>query len=183
MKNNPSITIFLSLILFLLIFYSCKNDNEESDNMDSLKITIIDSTTIDSSNITVSSERIVADTQILFFMPSPKERQDFIKFYGVYSQYEFQTMFTNFGNLSNSVKSAMRTSGIPVEVTYAKKFIFPLSDDTLIYDLSIEGQMLGFILSDGINYPLIRNGVQKTRDVSNDIRNYFNISNFSIYWE
>lgn len=182
MKKNTSITIFLSLFLFLLIFYSCKNDNEEGNYMDSLKVTIIDTTIIDSSNTTIPTERIVSDSQILFFMPSPKERQDFIKFYGVYSQYEFQTMFTNFNNLSNSVKNAMRTTGIPVEVTYAKKFIFPLKDDTLIYDLNTEEQIIGFILADGVNYPLIRNGVQKKGNVSNDIRDYFNISNFSLSW-
>jgi len=167
--------------LFSTFFPSCKTDAENEGLNDSLKLTLIDSTTVDTiPNDIVVDERIVSDTQILFFMPSPKERQEIQKFYGTYSQYEFLDMFNNFVALTNNVKRAMRTSNIEVEVTYAKKFTFPMQDDTLVYDLEFEGQMLGIILSDGVNYPLIKNGVQKTKDVSNDIRNYFNLSNFSI---
>lgn len=171
----------LLFLFFILIFFGCKNDENIEGYNDSLKVSIVDTFTVDTNSTeTFSDERIVLDTQILFFMPSPSERQEIIKFYGTYDQYQFQSVFNNFVALSNTVKSAMKSQGITVEVTYAKMFIFPMADDTMSYSLELEGQILGFILSDGVNVPLIRNGVQKTKDVSNDIRNFYNLSNFSI---
>lgn len=167
--------------MILLMLFSCKNDSDELHSIDSLKIVIEDSSSVVKVDEELDEARIVADTQILFFMPSPEKKKDIVKFYGLYNQYEFQTVFSNFSNLANSVKSAMYSHDIKVEVTYATKFIFPIENDTLIYDLELEDQILGYILTDGKNMPLIKNGVQLTKDVSNDIRNYYNLANFSIY--
>lgn len=177
-----TIKIFtLLFVTFAISLYSCKSDKNLENNSDSLIVTIVDTLTVDTiSNIDVVTERTITDTIVLFFMPSPQERQELLKFYGTYSQYEFQAIFNNFTNLSRSVKNAMWSIGITVEVTYAKKFVFPMQTDTMTYDLENENQLFGYILSDGVNYPLIKNGVQRTKDVSNDIRNFYNISNFSI---
>ena len=176
---------FRLLIIILsgfILTFSCKNDNTKNGIIDSLKVDIID--TDDSLNIIDSESdktRIIADTQVLFFMPSPQEKQKLIKFYGTYNQYEFQAIFNNFSILSKNIKKALQKQAITVEVTYAKKFIFLTTDDTLIYDLKLENQFMGYILADGVNTPLIRNGVPRTKDVSNDIRNYYNIVNFNIF--
>ncbi|MBN2890619.1 MAG: hypothetical protein JXL97_02015 [Bacteroidales bacterium] len=179
--KNRSVHFFLIIVVFLFVA-SCGREDNAKNNIDSLKIELID-TSIVNNNLgdEYDKTRVVSDTQILFFMPSPKEKQELIKFYGTYNQYELQVVFSNFSNLSKNVKSALSQYGIKVEVTYATKFIFPMKDDTLVYDLKIENQIMGYVLADGVNNPLIKSGVQKTKDVSNDIRNYFNISNFSVF--
>jgi hypothetical protein len=179
MKIRNGILIVMLLSLFIV---SCRDDNENQGVIDSIKVNIVDTFQIQNPNdIELEKTRIIVDTQVLFFMPSPKEKQELFKFYGTYNQYEFQTVFTNFSLLSRNVKSTLQPYGINVEVTYSTEFVFPMQDDTLVYNLELEGQFMGYILSDGQNMPLIKNGVQKSKDVSNDIRNYFNIANFSLY--
>jgi hypothetical protein len=177
------------LILFsilILIFSQCKKkQHEQNTNInDSLKISINDSSYADSANsediIGKEKEKIVTDTQVIFFLPSPQSRQELIKFYGTYNQYEFQNIFSNFIDLSRSVKYALKSKKIPVEITYAKRFVFPLDSDTLVYDLEQEDQIMGYILFDGVNPPLIKNGLQKRKQVSNDLRNYFNLAKFKL---
>ncbi len=167
--------------IVLIFISSCKPENTQEGNLDSLKVDISDTSFQDTINgdLTVENQvRTLLDTQILFFMPAPDERQNIINYYGSYNQYEFQNVFNNFMSLSRTVKNKLTGIDIPVEVTYAKQFVFPLDSDTIVYDLKIEDQIMGYILFDGVNQPLIRNGVQRSRDVTNDIRNYFNLTNF-----
>jgi hypothetical protein len=171
---------FFAIVVLLFYMVSCKEDNnEEQISTDSIKVNFVGNsdTDVEPANI---EEKVVRDTQVLFFLPSPRERVQMVKFYGTYDQYDFQAVFNNFLNLSQVVKSALKPRGIPVEVTYAKRFVFPMTDDTLIYDLEEENQIMGYILADGESMPLIKNGVQKRRQVSNDLRNYFNLKNFKI---
>jgi len=180
MKIKKCFFVILGFVLLIHIA-SCKQESSQSGNLDSLKVDISDTSFQDTSNIGIDGEdqvRTLLDTQILFFMPAPNERQNIINYYGSYNQYEFQNIFNNFVSLSRTVKTKMTGINIPVEVTYAKQFVFPLDSDTVVYDLKVEDQIMGYILFDGVNQPLIRNGVQRSRDVTNDIRNYFNLTNF-----
>lgn len=175
-------TVLLVVLLSFLLTVSCRDDNENQGVVDSIKVDVVDTLKIQNPiDEEVKKTRIVTDTQVIFFMPSSKGKEELFKFYGTYNQYELQAIFTNFSLLSRNVKNTLQSYGIPVEVTYASEFIFPMEDDTLVYNLKLEGQYMGYILADGQNMPLIKNGVQKTKDVSNDIRNYFNIANFSLY--
>jgi len=180
---------FVAVAALLIVFsltVSCGHSDPDGDNTpeDNFKIKVDSIAAKDSTNPDGAVDedvRIISDTQVLFFMPSPAERRELINYYGAYNQYEYQTIFNSFIDLSKTVKSGLSGRGIKVEVTYAKKFIFPTEQDTIVYDLTLEDQVLGFIIADGINPPIIRNGVQSTRDVSNDLRNYFNLKNFSLY--
>ncbi len=173
--------IILTVVVFFLLS-NCKEDTDDNRlSTDSIKVDLSDTTVVDTSGIVTDiDERVIVDTQVVFFLPSPRERMQMVKFYGTYDQYDFQAVFNNFLNLSQVVRSNLRSRGIPVEITYAKRFVFPMQDDTLVYDLEKEDQMMGYILADGINMPMIKNGVQKRKQVSNDIRNYFNLKNFNL---
>ncbi len=173
---------FIIAVIFSFLLTNCKEDSDENTlSTDSIKVNLSDTTVVDTSGIVTDvDERVIVDTQVVFFLPSPRERMQMIKFYGTYDQYDFQAVFNNFLNLSQVVRSALRARGIAVEITYAKRFVFPMQDDTLVYDLEKEDQMMGYILADGINMPMIKNGVQKRKQVSNDIRNYFNLKNFNL---
>ena len=173
----------ICLILFgsiFLLLSSCTNDLENTNIIDSIKINI-DDTSATIINESQKPELVVTDTVVLFFTPSTERKRELMKFYGAYNQYTFNMIYTDFSVLYNNVKNALRPYKIPVELSQSKKFVFIIDNDSLIYDLDIEGQFIGYILADGVNFPVIRNGVQHTKDVSNDIRNYFNIANFSIY--
>lgn len=178
--------IYWIYFIFILFFvFSCKNNSDNKNFNDSLKIDISSDSVYYNDSVStedkkIQKEKTISDTQVVFFMPSPKERQNLLKFYGTYSQYEFQAIINNFLNLSRSVNQSLSYYNIPVEVCYSKKFIFPFNNDTLIYDLMIENQIMGYIIADGKNYPLIRNGVQKSKTISNDIRNYFNIASYNL---
>ncbi len=180
-NKNTIITLFIFLVLI-----GCKNDTEKevTENNNPEKISLSDTTT----NIELESNqnektRVLTESQILFFMPSPKEKQELIKFYGYYNQYELQSVFSDFSSMAASTKSSAKRYKLKMEITYAKKFVFPLENDTIIYDLDAEKQIMGYILFDGTNEPLIKNGVQKYKVVSDDIKQYFKLSKFYMFEE
>ncbi len=177
--------LFLILFIFIL-FFSCKKERNNKNNnfRDSMKVELKDTTAnklnLDENKASSPQVMFVRDTEVLFFLPSPKQRQELVKFYGMYDQYRFRDIFSNFIDLSNTAKNVLRKRGIPVEITYSKRFIFPLDSDTVVYDVNLEDQIMGYILADGQNPPLIKNGVSKKNQLSKDLRNYFNLSNFKI---
>ena len=178
--------IFFVLFSLILLFSCRKEQNNNNNNSfrDSMKVELKDTirNRIDSidNNPSVSRVMFVRDTEVLFFLPAPKQRQELVKFYGMYDQYRFRDIFSNFIDLSNTAKNVLRKRGIPVKITYSKRFIFPLDSDTVVYDVNLEDQIMGYILADGQNPPLIKNGVSKRNQLSKDLRNYFNLSNFKI---
>lgn len=165
--------------------FSCKReDKNDKFNENDLKMDVKKDTSKNDDAVNPDAKiRYIEDTMVIFFMPSPKERQELLKFYGMYDQYQFMDIFSNFIDLANTAKSILSSRKIPVEITYAKRFIFPTQTDTVIYDTSLEDQIMGYILADGVNPPLVKNGVTKRNQLSNDLRNYFNLVNFSILEE
>jgi len=178
-------TVFFALLLVFSLF-SCKKGNENNTiSQDSLILKVDNiqegnNTSDNNASDPKTKIRTIVDTQVYFFLPSPKERQELIKFYGMYNQYQFRDIFSNFIELSNTAKRLLIARDINVEITYAKRFIFPLDGDTIIYDINLEDQILGYILADGVNPPLIKNGVTKKDQLSKDLRNYFNLVGFRI---
>lgn len=171
--------LIISLIIFT--FFSCKKEKETNQK------TLEDSLKSEASDTTISPEenfenvKTLTDTSVIFFFPSPKERQKLTEIYGAYDQYQMNVVYSNFINLKNDVKSSLRKYNIKVQTSYAKKFIIPMQDDTIIYDLNVEDQIMGYILFDGQNMPVIKNGVQTKKQVTDDIRNYFNLPNYKLY--
>lgn len=170
------------ILTFTLIIFSCKNENKDDKfNENDLKIDVKKDTNKNDEKVNPEAKnRYIDDTAVIFFMPSPKERRELIKFYGMYDQYRFMDIFSHFIDLANTAKNLLSSRKIPVEITYAKRFIFPTQTDTVIYDTDLEDQLMGYILADGVNPPLVRNGVAKRNQLSNDLRNYFNLINFKI---
>ncbi len=172
----------ITLVLFALI--GCKSNSQEDLRSDDFtKIDLPDSTTTSKDSVAnAEDDKILTifDKQIIFFMPSPEEKQELIKHYGYYIQYELQFVFTDFSKMVSKVKYAVKKHDLDIKVTYAKVFEFPLENDTVIYDLNTEKQIMGYILFDGKNKPLIKNGVQKHKDISNDIKQYFKLEQFKI---
>ncbi len=168
-------------VFIIFVLFACNdNSGDNNKNSDSINLNYNDSTYIKmSEGEQVEKTVFVDDTIILFFMPSKKKKQELIKYFGVYDQYELEIIFRNFENLYINTTKMIKNRDIKIDLSYAEKFIFLYENDTIIYDLEDENQYFGYILADGINMPLIKNGVQKTNDVSNDIRNYFNLKNFS----
>lgn len=174
------IVIFLFWALF--VFVACKKDEDTTTEVkdDSLKVSLKDTATTDIAE-NYDSVQVLADTNVIFFLPSPKERRELVDLYGNGQEYNFTVMFNNFLNLEQSVKRSLNKKKIPVDISYAKRFVCIMSDtDTMVYDLKIEDQIMGYLLFDGESNPLIKNGVQTKKQTSDDIRNYFNIPNFKL---
>jgi len=173
---------FIFLFIIFAIF-SCKKETKTENDFfnDSIHTQITDTST----NTTTKQENdknvfTIKDTSVIFFMPSSQEQKELTKIYGTYDQYQMNIVYKNFINLKNLVKRSLSRRGIGVQMSYAKKFIIPMTDDTLVYDLNIEDQIMGYILFDGENMPVIKNGVQTKKQVTLDIRNYFNLKNFNL---
>jgi hypothetical protein len=175
---------YFTFIIFIIIYISCKRDINSTKDIDSLKLHKVDTIKkhLNAKENTIK-EVTITDTIVVFFYPSNKQRQELIKYYGMYDQYDFIALFNNFTILAEDTKNSLKKHKIITDISHANRFIFPTAIDTFIYDINFEDQIMGYILADGVNYPLIKNGVQLPKDISLDIRNYFNLKNFSIYGE
>ncbi len=173
--------IFIFSFLAVFVFAACKKEKKTAViQEDSLKVMLKDTVSADDVE-NYDSVQVLTDTNVIFFLPSPKERRELIELYGNGQEYNFTVMFNNFLNLEQSVKRSLSSKKIPVDISYAKRFVCIMSDtDTMIYDLKIEDQIMGYLFFDGVNNPLIKNGVQTRKQTSDDIRNYFNIPNFKL---
>lgn len=170
------------LLIISLSFVSCKKNNQKNKlNLDEI---ISVSIPKDSTKTIIEAEKqVIKDTTIVYFWPSSSERYGIIQKYSDEENiYFFQTMFNDFLSQYNKMKVLMKKYKINVVMSYAKQFYFCMpSNDTIEYNLEQEGQIMGYLLFDGNNQPVFRYGLPKSIDITNDIRNYFNIKNFSYY--
>jgi len=172
---------YIILIISITLFSCKKNKDKENINLEEL-ITV--KFPVDSTKTIVQTEKqIIKDTMIVYFWPSSSERSLIIQKYSNTDDiYLFQSIFSDFLSQYNKMKSIMKKYKINVKMSYSKQFYFCLpTKDTIIYNLDQEGQIMGYLLFDGNNQRLFRYGLPKSSDITNDIRNYFNIKNFSYY--
>lgn len=170
------------LLILLILFSSCKKNKEnEKQNLEDLILVNVPKDT--SKTIIETQKQIIKDTLIIYFWPSSSERTTIVQKYSDGENiYVFQSMFSDFLSQYNKMKSLMNRYKINVVMSYAKQFYFCMpANDTIAYNLEQEGQIMGYILFDGNNQPIFRYGLPKSNDITNDIRNYFNIKNFSYY--
>jgi len=183
---NFKLKIFIFSILIIFIS-SCNNNNEtkESDKMfDSLETSYenqIDSSSLE-INVNESDEKLVLSEKcIIFFMPKKKEISKIIEHYGSYNFYDFQTLFDDFKALAVAVKSNVKQKNIHSEITTSPIIEIQNPNNLFVFKRADVKDIVGVILYNGIDEPIIKYGKISNSELTIIIREYFQYSNFENY--
>jgi len=177
------------LVPFFLtfIFFSCKNSNEiqNTDKLfDSLETSITEQIDLNSVDISIEEtddKLVLSQKSIIFFMPKKKEISKIVEHYGSYSFYDFQTLFNDFKYLATAIKSNVENKNIHSEITTAPIIEIQTPKNLFVFKRADVKDILGIILYNGVDEPIVKYGMVTNYDLTILIREYFSYSNFENY--
>ena len=172
---------FYILILFLSVFlFSCNNsqENNKNDFFDSINIEIKDTLTkVDSSDISINENKInlVEGRKIIFFMPTSKEKNEILKHYGIYTKYDFQSIYNNFELLARNTRRIISNQNISLEISTANIFEIKMDTGIVVFNRKKEEEIIGIIISDGKQQPLFLFGLYSYPELKDSIQKFLKI--------
>lgn len=169
------IIIFLPFILF-----SCNNsqENNKNDFFDSINVDIKDTLSkIDSTGIIINEEKInsVEGRNIIFFMPTSKEKNEILKHHGMYTKYDFQSIYNDFELLARNTRKIVSNQNISLEISTANKFEIKMDTGIIVYNRNKEEEIIGIIFSDGKQQPYFLFGLYNYSDLKDSVQKFFKI--------
>ena len=122
---------------------------------------------------------IVEDKAVIFFVLSKIELKKLTKELGSSYRYETDYLFNNFTRQSKSFKKLLSKHNIQSELISNKKILIKLKNgQTVSFNRVREDQIMGEIISDGIQDPIIEFGMFSNKELITIIKKYFQIENF-----
>ncbi len=178
------ISLLYKSIIFLMFFLlvKCAPSENSKDKLASTQNTkSSDSSDIIFDRDTISNETSirVQGKSVVFFMPAEEEIEEFLKM-NQYAKWEFVSIFNSFRNTAQSTVRELNRVGISAKFTTAHYFEIAMDTGGVIkFDRIIQDQMMGHIISDGLQEPLINFGLYKNKELQEIVKTYFGISDFS----
>jgi len=167
-------------IFFIITIFSCNSLSEPKENFfDSVKVEIKDTVQEIDTLGSVEHENntyVVKKNSVIFFMPSRQEKKELEKQYGNFAKYDLQQIFSNFEQFARSSRRRLSKKNIESELT--TDIIFEIEMDTggyVVFDKSIEDQIIGVIFSNGVKEPIIKYGVIGNKEVSKIVSEFFEV--------
>ena len=173
--------LLIYIILFLPIFlFSCNNiqENNKNDFFDSIDIEINDTLTkVDSSKITINEKKInlVEGRKIVFFMPTSKEKNEILKHHGIYTKYDFQSIYNNFELLARNTRRIISNQDILLEISTANIFEIKMDTGIIVFNRKKEEEIIGIIFSDGKQQPYFLFGLYSYSELRDSVQKFFKI--------
>lgn len=122
---------------------------------------------------------IVEDKAVIFFVLSKRELKKLTKELGSSYRYETDYLFNNFTRQSKSFEKLLSKHNIQSKLISNKKFLIKLKNgQTVSFNRVREDQIMGEIISDGVQDPIIEFGMFSNKELVAIIKKYFQIENF-----
>lgn len=176
--SKKAITILISFSLFG--FISCqstvienkvvqKEQNEDPLSFEAAEKKMVEDREAEFYNVDKKA--------VIFFMPTGREQRKMFKEFGSSYIWETTSMFNNFKKQSRDFKKLIRRQNIKTELIHSSKIKINLDDGTSVYfDRIQEDQIMGQILTDGVQEPNITYGKFKNKELAKLIKDYFKIT-------
>ena len=169
------------LIFFCILNYGCGNTEKG-------KHTTINQNTADTASDQIIEQQIAEEVKgdvievdhktVVFFMPSKKEIQELYHEVGESYRWEAESLFNNFIKQANDLQILIRKQNIKCLVSTGKKFEIKLDSGKVItFDRITQDQLIGQILTDGKQEPVIDFGMYKNSELVSLIQDFFKIQN------
>jgi len=171
--------IFLSFILLLGI--SCNNTDNSEQSGNKLLDTVPDSTSYEIIEKTIEKEKraefyIIENKAVVFFMLNKKEFKDLLTEMGESYRWDAEALFNNFSKQTTTFQSLLKKHNIECIISTSEKFEIKLKNGKVHnFDRIEKDQILGTILTDGIQEPRIEFGLYPNKELAAIIENFFDL--------
>ena len=166
-------------IILAFITISCMDNRQNAIQTPAAEIVSNETTNIIEEKEEVDELYIIEDKAVIFFMLSKIELKKLTKELGSSYRYETDYLFNNFTRQSKSFKKLLSKHNIQSELISNKKILIKLKNgQTVSFNRVREDQIMGEIISDGIQDPIIEFGMFSNKELIAIIKKYFQIENF-----
>jgi hypothetical protein len=178
--KNPFLFISFSVIGLLLFSYACNDPEPEVlfSNSDLVENDTVESDIFDDQvNDAQMEEVFVVDKKsVVFFVINNREVKELIHDLGDTYRWDSEAMFTNFKNQFNTFQNILRKQNIQCVLSHNKQFEIRQKDGKIHKFNRIEsGQIMGQIISDGVQAPKIQYGIWGNQELVKIIEEYFSM--------
>ncbi len=173
----------LSQLLLIIVLFasltSCKNSEQKTINKPVKELLANEKDyELEKENNEVDELYIIEDKAVIFFLLSKNELTELTKELGSSYRYETDYLFNNYTQQTKKFKKLLAKHNIHSELIRNKKFLIKLKNgQTVSFNRIHEDQIMGEIISDGIQDPIIEYGMFKNKELASLIQNYYKIEN------
>lgn len=172
--------LYLKIILiYFLAYNSCGDENENRAINDVSPVSdVLDTVNYNEDIEEVDELFIIEGKAVIFFFLSKKELRKLNKELGSSYRWETDYLFNNFTKQSINFKKVLKNHNIQSDLIRNKRFLIKLKNgQTVSFNRIREDQIMGEIISDGIQDPIIEFGMFPNKELIAIINNYFQIEN------
>ncbi len=160
--------------------FSCQNSKQETINKPVEKPLLNEKEYILEKEEKDEIEKlyIVEGKAVIFFLLNKSELNKLTKELGSSYRYETDFLFNNYTHQAKEFKKLLAKYNIKSELIRNKKFLIKLKNgQTVRFNRIREDQIMGEIISDGIQDPVIEFGMYQNKDLAELLQKYFQIEN------
>ncbi len=173
---------FVLCLLMALLAASCNNKSiRENDETSILKP--VDTLSYEEVEKQIKQEQQaeiykIKKKAVIFFMIDRQEAKRLAKELGDSYRWETDMLFNGFLNQTKEFSRLIAKHNIKSELIFNSKFQIFLDDSSsVIFDREKEDQIMGEILTDGKQEPLIEYGMYTNRELATLVQDFFEIEN------
>ena len=182
MKLLYSNQVWLIIIAFITI--SCEDSHQKTIHVPAIELESIDSVKNIEEKEEVDELYIIEDKAVVFFVLSKSEQKKLTQELGSSYRYETDYLFNNFTRQSKSFNKLLSKHNIQSKLISNKKILIKLKNgQTVSFNRIREDQIMGEIISDGVQDPIIEFGMFTNKELISIIEKYFQIENLGFVEE
>jgi hypothetical protein len=178
------IRIINKLLLTICVIgsiFSCENTTNKEQAIAKIQNTEPDSLDYNVVEKALKDEQraqfyVVQGRTVVFFMISKKEFNELLLEMGDSYRWDTEALFNNFSWQANTFLQAIKKQNINCIISTSEKFEIRLKNGkTVSFDRIEKDQVIGQILTDGVQEPLIEYGMYNSKELSALIENFFKL--------
>ena len=171
-------------IILAFVIISCKDSRERVIHTPAPELVINDPSNNMEEKEEVDELYIVEDKAVIFFVLSKSELEKLTRELGSSYRYETDYLFNNFTRQSKSFNRLLSKHNIKSKLISNKKILIKLKNgQTVSFNRIREDQIMGEIISDGVQDPIIEFGMFSNKELIAIVEKYFQIENLGFVEE
>lgn len=171
----------LNIILLAGFMLSCGNTREQTEKplnpppVDSTSYEMVEQDLIEEQRAEVY---VIEKKAVVFFLLNKKEMKELMHEIGDSYRWETEALFNNFSNQVSTFQSLLKKHNINCTLSNSKQFEIKLQEGKVVsFDRIEHDQILGEIITDGIQEPLIEFGMYTNKELAGLLQDFFKIEN------
>jgi len=173
---SPRLLYGFSFIVLVLM--SCARDEEKSIRKQAEEL-VLDEPVYEIEETDEADKLfVVEDKSVIFFVLSNSEMKKLYRELGGSYRYETDYLFNNFNQQAKAFQKVLAKHNIHSEIAYNKRFLIKFKNgQTVRFNRIREDQIMGEIISDGVQDPIIEYGMYTKKDLVKLLKKYYEIEN------